>query len=186
MNKSERNKVFIDRDKLYSLIEGKTPTEGETNTILNKALKLKGLNLEDVASLLRVQDPSVIHKIMDTAHTVKEEIYGRRLVIFAPIYTGNACINNCTYCSFRSDNKLIKRKVLSMEEIADETRSLLQEGHKRVLLICGESKRNDTDYMVEAIRTTYSVKEHGVRDYIRRINVELAPMEVDDFAKLKA
>src|SRR5450759_1336896 len=118
MNKSERNKVFIDRDKLYSLIEGKTPTESQTNVILNKALKLRGLNLEDVASLLRVSDPFVIHKIMDTAHTVKEEIYGKRLVIFAPIYTGNACINNCTYCSFRSDNKLIKRKVLSMQAVS--------------------------------------------------------------------
>src|SRR5450759_4185218 len=139
MNKGERNKVFIDRDKLYSLIEGKTPSENETNTILNKALKLKGLNLEDVASLLRVEDPSVIHKMMDTAHTVKEEIYGRRLVIFAPIYTGNACINNCTYCSFRSDNKPVSYTHLTLEEIAEETRSLLQEGHKRVLLICGES-----------------------------------------------
>jgi 2-iminoacetate synthase len=186
MDKSERNKVFIARDKLYSLIQGNTPTESETNSILNKALKLKGLNLDDVAMLLRVEDPAVIHKIMETAHTVKEEIYGKRLVIFAPIYTGNACINNCTYCSFRSENKLIKRKVLTMQEIADETRSLLIEGHKRVLLICGESRQNDTDYMVEAIRTTYSVKEHGGRDYVRRINVELAPMEAEDFAKLKA
>jgi 2-iminoacetate synthase len=186
MNKSERNKVFIDRDKLYSLIEGKTPDVDEVNNILNKALKLKGLNLEEVATLLRVQDPAVIHTIMDTARTVKEEIYGKRLVLFAPIYTGNACINNCTYCSFRRDNKLIKRKVLSMDEIAQETRTLLREGHKRVLLICGESKLNNTDYMVEAIRTTYGVKENGGRDYIRRINVELAPMEVEDFAKLKA
>lgn len=186
MNKSERNKVFIDRDKLYSLIEGKTPDVSEVNTILNKALKLKGLNLEEVAVLLRVQDPAVIHSIMNTARTVKEEIYGKRLVLFAPIYTGNACINNCTYCSFRRDNKLLKRKVLSMDEIAQETRMLLHEGHKRVLLICGESKLNNTDYMVEAIRTTYGVKENGGRDYIRRINVELAPMEVEDFAKLKA
>ncbi|MBP1671370.1 MAG: hypothetical protein H6Q22_942 [Bacteroidetes bacterium] len=186
MNKSERNKVFIDRDKLYSLIEGKTPDVSEVNTILNKALKLKGLNLEEVAALLRVQDPTVIHSIMNTARTVKEEIYGKRLVLFAPIYTGNACINNCTYCSFRRDNKLIKRKVLTMDEIAQETRTLLHEGHKRVLLICGESKLNNTDYMVEAIRTTYAVKEHDGRDYIRRINVELAPMEVEDFAKLKA
>lgn len=186
MNKSERNKVFIDRDKLYSLIEGKTPDVSEVNTILNKALKLKGLNLEEVAALLRVQDPAVIHSIMNTARTVKEEIYGKRLVLFAPIYTGNACINNCTYCSFRRDNKLLKRKVLSMDEIAQETRMLLREGHKRVLLICGESKLNNTDYMVEAIRTTYGVKENGGRDYIRRINVELAPMEVEDFAKLKA
>jgi 2-iminoacetate synthase len=186
MNKSERNKVFIDRDKLYSLIEGKTPAAIEVNSILNTALKLKGLNLEEVATLLRVEDTAEIRKIMETARAVKEEIYGKRLVFFAPIYTGNVCINNCTYCSFRRDNKLIKRKVLSMDEIAEETRTLLREGHKRVLLICGESNRNSTDYMVEAIRTTYAAREHGGRDYIRRINVELAPMEVEDFAKLKA
>jgi 2-iminoacetate synthase len=186
MDKSERNKVFINRDKLYSLIEGKIPSESQVNTVLNKALKLKGLDLEEVATLLRVEDPVVVHKIMETARTVKEEIYGRRLVFFAPIYTGNVCINNCTYCSFRRDNKLIKRKVLTMEEITEETRTLLREGHKRVLLICGESKRNDTGYMVDAIRTTYAARENGGRDYVRRINVELAPMEVEDFAKLKA
>jgi 2-iminoacetate synthase len=186
MNTNERNKIFIDRDKLYSLIEGKTPDTNAVNEILNKALKMKGLGLEDVATLLRVTDPETIQKIMETAHTVKEEIYGKRLVLFAPIYTGNVCVNNCTYCSFRRDNKLIKRKVLTMSEIAEETSFLLREGHKRALLICGESKRNDTDYMVEAIRTTYAVKENGGRDYMRRINVELAPMEVEDFAKLKA
>lgn len=186
MNTNERNKIFIDRDKLYSLIEGKVPGESEINDILNKALKLKGLNLEDVAALLRVEDPVLIHRIMETAKSVKEEIYGKRLVLFAPVYTGNACINNCTYCSFRRDNTLIKRKVLSMDEIEEETRALLREGHKRILLICGESKRNDTDYMVEAIRRVYSTRENNGRDYVRRINVELAPMEVEDFAKLKA
>jgi 2-iminoacetate synthase len=186
MDKSERNKVFIDREKLYSLIEGKVPDHSEVNTILNKALRLNGLNLEEVAVLLRVHDAEVIHLIMEAAQTVKEEIYGKRLVLFAPIYTGNACINNCTYCSFRRDNKLIKRKVLTMQEIDEETRSLLREGHKRVLLICGESSRNNTDYMVEAIRTTYAARENSGRDYVRRINVELAPMEAEDFARLKA
>lgn len=186
MNKEKRNKVFIDREKLYSLIEGSIPSENEVNTILNKSLKLKGLSLEEVAALLRVQDERTVQGIMDAACKVKEEIYGKRLVLFAPIYTGNACINNCTYCSFRRDNKLMKRKVLTMDEISEETRTLLREGHKRVLLICGESKRNDTDYMVEAIRTTYAARENNGRDYIRRINIELAPMEVEDFAKLKA
>lgn len=186
MEMSERNRVFIDRDKLYSLIEGTEPSENQVNEILNTALKLKGLHLEDVAVLLRVEDPVVVHRIMETAKKVKEEIYGKRLVLFAPIYTGNVCINNCTYCSFRRDNKQIRRKVLTMAEIEEETRMLLREGHKRVLLICGESSRNDTDYMVEAIRTTYKVREHEGRDYIRRINVELAPMEVPDFVKLKA
>ncbi|MDR0790283.1 MAG: [FeFe] hydrogenase H-cluster radical SAM maturase HydG [Bacteroidales bacterium] len=186
MNKELRNKVFIDRDKLYSLIEGNVPSQSEINTILNKALKLKGLNLEDVAALLRVEDEKQIHNIMEVAKSVKEEIYGKRLVLFAPIYTGNVCVNNCLYCSFRKDNHLIKRKILTMEEIAHETSALLKQGHKRVLLICGENNRNGTDYMVEAIRTTYAVKERAGRDYVRRINVELAPMEVEDFARLKA
>lgn len=186
MNISERNTNFIDRDKLYNLIEGKTPTQGEIDTILNKAKNLKGLNLEEVAALLRIEDNAQIHQIMETAKFVKESIYGKRLVLFAPIYTGNVCVNNCLYCSFRKDNHLIKRKILTMDEIAQETSALLKQGHKRVLLICGENNKNGTDYMVEAIRTTYGVKERGGKDYIRRINVELAPMEVKDFARLKA
>ena len=186
MNIEKRNTNFIDRDKLYNLIEGQIPTTSQVNEILNKALKLKGLNLEDVACLLRVKDADTIHKIMETAKTIKEAIYGKRLVLFAPIYTGNICVNNCTYCSFRRDNKLIKRKILTMQEIAEETSALLKQGHKRALLICGENNKNGTDYMVEAIRTTYGVKERGGKDYIRRINVELAPMEVEEFARLKA
>lgn len=186
MNIEERNKNFIDRDKLYGLIEGKIPAENELDNILNKALKLKGLSLEEVAALLRIEDEAMIHKIMECAKQVKEAIYGKRLVLFAPIYTGNVCVNNCTYCSFRKDNRLIKRKILTMQEIADETSALLKQGHKRVLLICGENNKNGTDYMVEAIRTTYGVRERGGKDYIRRINIELAPMEVEDFARLKA
>ncbi|MBP3253477.1 MAG: [FeFe] hydrogenase H-cluster radical SAM maturase HydG [Bacteroidales bacterium] len=184
MNLEKRNKVFIDRDKLYNLLDRKAPQENELDEILNKALKLKGLSLTDVAALLCTEDEKQIEKIMQTAHTVKEEIYGKRLVLFAPIYTGNVCCNNCTYCSFRKDNHQLKRKILTMDEIADETRALLRQGHKRVLLICGENHKNDTSYMCEAIRTVYGVKERGGKDYIRRINIELAPMEVEDFRRL--
>ncbi len=186
MQLNERHKNFIDRDKLYGLIDTEAPTENRIDEILNQGLKLQGLTLEQVAALLRVESESGIHKIMECAKEVKEAIYGKRLVLFAPIYTGNVCENNCLYCSFRRDNRLIKRKILTMEEIAQETSALLKQGHKRVLLICGENNRNGTDYMVEAIRTTYGVKERGGKDYIRRINIELAPMEVEDFARLKA
>jgi 2-iminoacetate synthase len=159
------------------------PTEAELEVVLSKALKLKGLSLEEVALLLSVKGREAIHKIMETAKFVKEEIYGKRLVLFAPVYTGNVCVNNCLYCAFRSENKDIKRKILSMEEIADETRSLLKDGHKRLLLICGESPRNNIDYICEAIRKVYAVEENG--NHIRRINVELAPMSVEDFRQLK-
>lgn len=180
-----RHHNFIDRDKLYGLLDNNAPTESQLNDILNKALKLKGLSLEDVAKLLCVEDPAAIQKILNTAHTCKEEIYGKRLVLFAPIYTGNACVNNCVYCGFRTDNKSLKRKVLTMDEIEAETVALLRQGHKRALLICGESSRNDTDYMVEAIRRTYAARDEKGSS-IRRINVELAPMSVEDFAKLHA
>ncbi|MCR4829755.1 MAG: [FeFe] hydrogenase H-cluster radical SAM maturase HydG [Bacteroidales bacterium] len=180
-----RNQNFIDRDKLYSMLDNNAPTESELNDILNKARKLKGLSLEDVAKLLCVESEADIAKILDTAHYCKEEIYGKRLVLFAPIYTGNACVNNCVYCGFRRDNKGLVRKVLTMDEIEQETVQLLRMGHKRALLICGESPRNDANYMVEAIRRTYAARDEKGSS-IRRINVELAPMSVEDFAKLKA
>ncbi len=180
-----RNQNFIDREKLYGMLENNAPTESELNDILNKARELHGLSLEDVAKLLCVEDEADIQKILDTAHYCKEEIYGRRLVLFAPIYTGNACVNNCVYCGFRKDNHGLKRKVLTMDEIEQETIQLLRMGHKRALLICGESPRNNADYMVEAIRRTYAARDEKGSS-IRRINVELAPMSVEDFAKLKA
>ncbi|HEY3277783.1 MAG TPA: [FeFe] hydrogenase H-cluster radical SAM maturase HydG [Syntrophorhabdaceae bacterium] len=179
----EKEKPFIDREKLYGLIEEKTPSQAELESILNKSLQFKGLNLSEVAALLRVSEPAQIRQIMNAARSVKEHIYGKRLVFFAPVYTGNVCVNNCVYCAFRRDNKTLKRKVLTMPEISREVSSLLKEGHKRILLICGESPRNNTDYMVDAIRTAYGVRESG--NYIRRINVELAPMPVSEFAKLK-
>lgn len=176
---------FIDREKLYGMLENNTPSESELNDILNKARRLKGLNLEEVAKLLCMEDEASIGKILDTAHYCKEEIYGKRLVLFAPIYTGNACVNNCVYCGFRRDNKALKRKILTLDEIENETLHLLRMGHKRALLICGESPRNNADYMVEAIRRTYAAKDEK-GSTIRRINIELAPMSVEDFAKLKA
>lgn len=178
-----RHQNFIDRDKLYGLLENNVPTEQELNDILNKARKLKGLDLNDVAKLLCVESEVDIEKILDTAKYCKDEIYGKRLVLFAPIYTGNACVNNCVYCGFRRDNRGLMRKVLTMDEIEQETLQLLRMGHKRALLICGESPRNNADYMVEAIRRTYAAKDEKGSS-IRRINVELAPMSVEDFAKL--
>jgi 2-iminoacetate synthase len=183
MNLSERNKNFIDREKLYSMVDGVAPSENELQRILDKSLKIKGLSLTEVAALLRVTNREDIHKIMNAARVVKEKIYGKRLVLFAPIYTGNVCINNCVYCAFRRDNKLIVRKILSMDELEQETHILLKDGHKRVLLICGESPKNNIDYICEAIRRVYAVKEG--KHQIKRINVELAPMSVEDFRKLK-
>ena len=177
------NNLFtINREKLLRLIEGNEPSAEELSTILSKAQQLHGLTLEEVSVLLRVQNPDKIKQIMEVAKFVKEEIYGKRLVLFAPLYTGNVCVNNCVYCAFRRANKNLVRKVLNMDEIEQEARILLKDGHKRILLICGESPKNDINYVCEAIRRVYSIQVG--KDNIRRINVELAPMTVEEFRLL--
>ena len=174
---------FIDRDKLYSLINQKKPSQMEVDDILNKALKLKGLGLTDVAKLLAINDKKNINKLLKTSGIVKNEIYGRRIVLFAPLYIGNVCSNNCLYCGFRKDNKNIKRVILNKKQIENEVTSLLREGHKRLLMLCGESAENTLEYFLEAIDTAYKTKWGKSR--IRRINVEIAPLEVEEFARLK-
>ena len=179
-------KDFIDDAKIENLLEkSKSPSGERVREIIVKALELKGLSPEEVAVLLQTEDDELIGLILQAAHEIKEAIYGNRLVLFAPLYVANLCSNNCLYCGFRSDNKELNRVALTMEQIAKEVQVLEREGHKRLLMLCGEHPtRSSLDYFMEAIETAYSVKtEHGGE--IRRINVELAPLEVDGFKRLK-
>jgi len=169
-----------------TLDHAKNPPKARVLEIINKALELKGLAPEEVALLLQTEDDELIAMIFQSAHRIKEAIYGNRLVLFAPLYVANLCANNCLYCGFRSDNKDLNRVALTMDQIAKEVQVLEREGHKRLLMLCGEHPtRASLDYFIEAIDTAYSVKtERGGE--IRRINVELAPLEVDGFKRLKS
>jgi 2-iminoacetate synthase len=116
---------------------------------------------------------------------VKEEIYGKRIVLFAPLYISNVCENECLYCAFRASNTGLKRRTLSYAEIAAETRAMLRTGQKRIVMLLGEAyPAEGFDYLLNAIRTVYETKE-GPGE-IRRINVEIAPLSVEDFRRLKA
>jgi len=138
--------------------------------ILAKAKELKGLDFEDIASLMTVQ--------------VKDTIYGRRIVLFAPLYVSNLCANECVYCAFRSSNHAIPRRVLTQDEIQQEVLSLVNQGHKRVLLVAGESLPKDgLSYILKSIDTIYRSK--CGRGEIRRINVNIAPLTVEEFQELK-
>jgi len=153
--------------------------------ILAKARQLHGLDAEDVAVLSRITDPYLLGELFHAAHDVKDEIYGRRLVLFTPLYVSNLCANDCAYCAFRSSNRGVVRKALTRDELAAETLALVNEGHKRVLLVAGEAyPQEGFDYILKAIDTVYSVKGNGSAA-IRRINVNVAPLEVDQFAALK-
>jgi len=117
---------------------------------------------------------------------VKDEIYGSRLVLFAPLYISNHCRNECLYCAFRATNKALHRRALTQEEVANEVRVLVNQGHKRLLLVAGESypDADGLDYILKAIDTVYATRTG--RGEIRRVNVNIAPLSVDDFRRIKA
>jgi 2-iminoacetate synthase len=179
-------KDFIDDTQIENILnKAKNPEPRRVREIIQKAYELKGLAAEDVAVLLQTEDNELIGEILQAAHKIKEDIYGNRLVLFAPLYVANHCANNCLYCGFRQDNKELNRVALTMEQIKKEVQVLEREGHKRLLMLCGEHPtRSSLDYFTEAIETAYGVKtEHGGE--IRRINVEIAPLEVEEYKQLK-
>jgi len=178
--------VPIDDSAISAAIERHLHADAwRVREVLARALELKGLEAEDVAALMGVSDPELLHELFDTAQHAKQAIYGRRLVIFAPLYVSNLCGNECTYCAFRARNTELDRRALTQEEIARETRMLIDQGHKRVLLVAGESyPREGFSYVLKAIDTVYSVT-HDTGE-IRRINVNVAPLTLDQFRELKA
>jgi len=157
----------------------------EAGSIIEKAEGLKGLTPDEAAVLLHCEDKDLIESLCRASERIKESIYGNRLVLFAPLYLTNTCINNCLYCGFRRDNLDLERRVLSEEEIRSEAETLIRDGHKRVLVVAGESPREcGIDYLERAIKTIYSTKiAHGE---IRRINVNVAPLHIGEFRRLKA
>lgn len=162
------------------------PDAGQVREVLAKARELKGLSAEDVVALCAIDDPELAEELFATARFVKETIYGHRMVLFAPLYISNVCGNDCSYCAFRSTNKTLERTALDMDAIRRETAELVRLGHKRLLLVAGEgyaASRGGFRYVLDAIASVYEVTEaHG---HIRRLNVNLAPLEVDEFRALK-
>ena len=179
-------KQFIDEIKIDNILNNTQKTsKKQIDDILAKALELKGLELYEAAILLNIEEKESLENLFYTALKIKEEIYGNRLVLFAPLYISNYCSNNCLYCGFRLDNKEINRKVLSVDEIKEETNSILEQGHKRVLMLMGENHNKCTlDYFFEAIEAVYSVRD-SKGSSIRRINIEISPLSGDEFQKLK-
>jgi len=177
---------FIDDEKILALLEaGRSADRRRALEVVAKARDCKGLDLEELAILLQTQDEEVVAGIYEAALYVKQAIYGRRIVFFAPLYVSNVCANNCLYCGFRRDNKELVRRVLTLDEIRREVEILLSEGHKRVLLVAGEHpKRSGIDYIEKAVDTIYRTRVGNAS--IRRVNVNCAPLSVEDFRRLKA
>jgi 2-iminoacetate synthase len=152
--------------------------------ILEKAKSCKGLTYKEASILLNVDDSEMLNEMFNTAKLIKEKIYGKRIVLFAPLYVSNYCVNNCDYCGYKHSNSDFKRRKLSMEELKEEVKVLESLGHKRLALEAGEDPVNCTiDYILECMKTIYSVKlDNGS---IRRINVNIAATTEDNYKKLK-
>ena len=151
--------------------------------ILEKASTYKGLTHREAAVLLECPIPAYKDKMFALAKEIKKAIYGDRIVLFAPLYLSNYCINGCVYCPYHSQNKNISRKKLTQEQIKDEVMALEAMGHKRIVIEAGEHPTmNPLEYILESIKTIYSIKKENGE--IRRVNVNIAACEVEDYKKL--
>ncbi len=152
--------------------------------LIDKAALRKGLSHREASVLLACQDPERNERIFKLAEQIKKDFYGNRIVMFAPLYLSNYCVNGCTYCPYHLKNKHIARKQLSQEEIKKEVIALQDMGHKRLALEAGEDPvRNTMDYYLKSIETIYSIKHKN--GAIRRVNINIAATTVDNYRLLK-
>ncbi|GFN22592.1 [FeFe] hydrogenase H-cluster radical SAM maturase HydG [Thermanaeromonas sp. C210] len=171
---------IVNPHDLEQLVESPPPSSAALEDILRKARNLRGLTLEEAASLLNLRDEHLLTQVYAAAGEVKEKVYGRRIVLFAPLYISNRCSNNCLYCGFRRDNRQLKRRALTPEEIGREAKALAEKGFKRVLLVSGEGREGrDVDYLVEAIKAVYRYSP------LRIVHINVAPQTVANFRRLK-
>lgn len=180
----EKKINFIDQEYIEKLLEESKITDyKEIDRILDKASNKEGLTHKEVASLLQIKDENQKKRLYEIAGELKKSIYGNRIVVFAPLYVSDYCVNNCTYCGYKRDNKF-PRKKLTREQIQNEVKLLEKMGHKRLALELGEDPVNvPIDYVLEAIDAVYTTKfENGS---IRRINVNIAATTVENYKKLK-
>lgn len=152
--------------------------------IIEKSKSAEGLTPEETAVLLNLEDKELIEEMFKAARQVKEKLYGKRLVVFAPLYVSNYCVNNCTYCGYKHCNDELKRKKLNKEQLIEEVKVLESLGHKRIALEAGEDPVNaPLDYILDCIKSIYSIKfDNGS---IRRINVNIAATTVENYKRLK-
>jgi 2-iminoacetate synthase len=179
----ERMRPFIDKDEISSLLARTFPTPEKVREVLQKALSKNRLNLEETAMLVNTTEPGLVEEIKEAARRLKKEVYGERIVLFAPLYVGNQCVNNCKYCGFASSNRKALRKTLTNEELIKNVEALEENGQKRLILVYGEHPSYSPEYIAETVRTVYNVKKGNGE--IRRVNINAAPLDIEGFRTVK-
>jgi len=173
---------FIDPAEIWSVLNNAKPDKVRVREIISKSLDKQRLTLAETAVLIN-SSSELADEIKEGARELKKKVYGNRIVLFAPLYIGNKCGNNCQYCGFRVTNKDAKRRTLTNDEIRDEVVALEENGQKRLILVYGEHPEYSPEFIADNVRLVYSVKKD--RGEIRRVNINAAPMDIDGFRTVK-
>lgn len=181
--KDERMQPFIDSTEILDILNATKPEKQFIRDIIQKSLEKNRLSLAETAALINVTDAELVQEIKEGAKVLKERIYGQRIVLFAPLYVGNLCINNCQYCGFRATNKKQERSTLTVEDLVEQVKALEGQGQKRLILVYGEHPRYSAQFIHDTVRTVYSVKKG--KGEIRRVNINAAPLDIDGFRTVK-
>ena len=185
--KSKKAEEFINDEEILDTLAYADAHKNDRDLILSiieKAKEIKGLSHREASVLLACEEEDLNEQVCQLAMKIKEKFYGNRIVMFAPLYLSNYCVNGCTYCPYHAKNKHIRRKKLSQEEIKEEVIALRDMGHKRLALETGEDPVNSpVEYILESIKTIYSIKHKN--GAIRRVNVNIAATTVENYTKLK-
>ncbi len=183
MDLSTNAKDFIDDDLLEKLSKQKPADNKYIKDIVDKSIAKVALSVEETAALLSADEEGT-EIMFSAAKTLKENVYGNRIVLFAPLYIGNKCINDCSYCGFKCSNRDITRRTLSHEELRQQVVALEKQGHKRLILVYGEHPDYDADFIASTVKTVYETKSapHGE---IRRVNINAAPLDIEGYKIVK-
>lgn len=174
--------AFIDADEIREFLEHANTDKSYIREVIARSLAKNRLTLAETASLVKTTDPELIEEIKAGARQLKELVYGNRIVLFAPLYVGSLCTNDCQYCGFRISNKKAVRSTLDSKQLEREVEALEDNGQKRLILVFGEHPKYNADFIAEAARTVYKVKKGNGE--IRRVNINAAPLDIDGFRKV--
>ena len=174
---------FIDDEKLQQLVKNTKEDLPRARELFKKALDKHPLSIEETAVLLAIESEEGLQELFAAARELKTKVYGNRIVLFAPLYVGNHCVNNCKYCGFRKDSKGIVRKTLNQQELEAEVENLEKYGHKRLILVFGESPVYTPEFIANSVKTCYKIKVGNGE--IRRVNINAAPLDVEGFKTVK-
>ncbi len=181
--RDQRMMPFIDPEEIWGYINKTKATKERVREIIAKSLDKNRLTLEETAVLINADTPELIEEIKQGAKELKKKVYGNRIVLFAPLYIGNKCTNDCQYCGFRTSNKGANRKTLSDEEIRNEVEALEDNGQKRLILVFGEHPDYSAEYIAHTVKLVYDIKKGNGE--IRRVNINAAPLEIEGFRTVK-